>query len=153
MRCVYRSFDHTEAEIVAALLRAQGCDAHVFENGLSCLIWPQVTAYGGTRVTVADTDRHAALDILARWNKGEYALAEDDADHDPLRCPRCRSDEVESDDRYRGWSFVIAYLTGLPLLWPKWRERCRSCDFRWKAASQKTHRHMMSAASVQDNDD
>ncbi len=148
MRCVYRSFDHTEAEIAAALLREQGCPAYVFENGLSRLYWPYVLAYGGARVTVADADRDAALDILGRWRNGEYALTEDDIEPDALRCPRCQSSEVERDDRRRDWAFALTYLIGLPLLWPAWREHCRACGFRWKAPpAQPPHVEMPAAAA------
>ena len=130
MRCVFRSFDHTQAEIVADLLRAEGCPAHVFENGLSRLQWTYVIAFGGARVTVSDERQVDAVKIVERWEQGEYSLDTDD----DLRCPRCTSRDVEQDPRYRGWAFFFGCLIGFPLF-PrmKWRERCRSCKHHWRA--------------------
>jgi hypothetical protein len=134
MQRVHRSFDPTEADIVAGLLRAEGCPAHVFENGLSRLKWYQVIAFGGAMVTVSDENLDAATEILARWRRGDYCLDDDD------RCPRCDSADIEANPNYRGWAFFFGCLLGLPL-WPalKWRERCRSCGNRWKAIPLETY--------------
>ena len=137
MRCVHRSFDHTEAEIVAGLLRAEGCPVHVFENGLSRLRWYEVIAFGGARVMVADEDLETATEVLARWRHGDYCLDDED------RCPHCNSGDIEENPNYRGWSFFLGYFLGLPL-WPmlKWRERCRSCGHRWKAIPPDSYAEM-----------
>lgn len=135
MHCVHRSFDHTEAEIVAGLLRAEGCTAHVFENGLSRLRWYEVIAFGGARVMVDDADLDPAIEVLARWREGDYCLEDDD------RCPRCNSSDIEENPNYRGWSFFFGCGLGLPLL-PvlKWRERCKACGHRWKATPPANYR-------------
>lgn len=139
MLCVHRSFNTTEAEIVAGLLRAEGCQVHVFENGLSRLKWCQVIAFGGTRVMVEDADVEAAIEVLARWQQGDYCL--DDGDH----CPRCNSHEIEANPNYRGWAFFFGCFLGLPL-WPvlKWRERCISCGYRWRAIPPDTYAELSS---------
>jgi hypothetical protein len=146
MQCVFRSFDHAEAEIVANLLRSEGCPAHFFENGLSRLNWPYVIAYGGFRVNVTEQDRLRALDILDTWQRGEYSLN----DGDDLHCPRCTSTSVEANPNYRGWAFVISQLLfGLPLVWPlKWRERCKACGFHWKAAPEQSYAELTAAADA-----
>lgn len=135
MRCVHRSFDHTEAEIVGGLLRAEGCPAHVFENGLSRLRWYEVIAFGGARVMVDDADLDSAIEVLARWRKGDYCLASDDC------CPRCNSPEIEENPNYRGWSYFVSCGLGLPVL-PvlKCRERCKACGHRWKATPPASYR-------------
>jgi Putative prokaryotic signal transducing protein len=144
MLCVYRSFDLTEAEIVAGLLRVEDCPAYVFENGLSRLEWPYVIAYGGPRVVVADENRNRAVEILTRWSRGEYCLGVDDDN----RCPRCSSHEVESNPNYRGWAFSLGIFTGLPLVWSlKWRVRCKSCRFHWKSTPQHTYAELNAAIS------
>lgn len=134
MRCVHRSYDHTQAEIVAGLLRAEGCQVYVFENGLSRLRWYEVIAFGGARVMVADEDLESATEVLARWQHGDYCLDDDD------RCPRCDSGDIEENPGYRGWAFFFGCVVGLPL-WPmfKWRQRCRSCGHRWKATPPDTY--------------
>jgi hypothetical protein len=142
MLCVHRSFDLTEAEIVASLLREEGCPAYVFENGLSRLEWPYVIAYGGLRVVVADENRKHAVEILTRWRRGEYCLDADDDDS----CPRCASHGVESNPNYRGWAFFLAFFTSLPLVWSlKWHKRCVSCKFHWKAKPQQTYAELNAA--------
>ena len=128
MRCVHRSFDHTEAEIVASLLRAEGCPAYAFENGLSRLKWYQVIAFGGALVVVPDEYLDTAIDVLARWRRGEYCLEDDDL------CPSCNSSDTEQNPNYRGWAFFFGCFLGLPLLPAlKWRERCLTCGHHWKA--------------------
>ncbi len=130
MQCVYRAFNHTEAEIVADLLRVEGCPAWVFENGLSRLKWYQVIAFGGALVMVPDESCDEALQILVRWQRGDYCLdVEDD-----LCCPRCASASVEENPNYRGWAFFFGCFLGLPLIpMLKWRERCKACGYHWKA--------------------
>jgi hypothetical protein len=100
----------------------------VFENGLSRLKWYEVIAFGGARVMVADEDLNTANEVLAHWRHGDYCLEDDD------RCPRYDSSDIEENPSYRGWSFFFGCVMGLPL-WPmlKWRERCKSCGYRWKA--------------------
>jgi hypothetical protein len=143
MRRVHRSFDYTEAEIVASLLRTEGCPAHVFENGLSRLKWYQVIAFGGPVVVVADEYLDAANDVLARWRRGDYCLESED------RCPRCDSRDIEDNPNYRGWAFFFGCFLGLPL-WPalKWRERCRSCHYHWKALPPDSYAAMNRAADT-----
>ena len=136
MHCVYRSFDHTEAEIVASLLRAEGCLAEAFENGLSRLYWSHVIAFGGSRVMVSNEHKDAASEVMTRYQNGEYLLE----DSDDLLCPRCGSANVEENPNYRGWAFVLGSVIGLPLFWfMKWRERCKSCGYHWKATPLHTY--------------
>ncbi len=134
MQCVYRSYDHTDAQIVTGLLVSEGCHAHLFENGLSRLRWHQAIAYGGARVMVVDEDLPAAIDVLARWQLGEYQLGEGDL------CPRCNSTSIEENPNYRGWAFFFGCFLGLPI-WPmrKWHERCNSCSHHWKAIPPDTY--------------
>ncbi|WP_449428169.1 putative signal transducing protein [Rhodanobacter umsongensis] len=134
MRCVHRSFDHAEAEIVAGLLREEGCTAFVFEGGLSRLKWYQVIAFGGAVVMVPDACIEQACDVLARWRRGDYRLEDDD------QCPHCHSRDIEENPNYRGWAFFFGCFLGLPI-WPvlKWRERCRSCGHHWKATPPYTY--------------
>ena len=134
MHCVHRSFDPTEAEIVAGLLRTEGCSVHVFKNGLSRLQWYEVIAFGGARVMVADADVAAAAEVLARLRQGDYCLDAED------RCPRCDSSDIEDNPNYRGWAFFLGCFLGLPL-WPviKWRERCRSCGYHSRATVPNTY--------------
>ena len=123
-----------EAEIVAGLLRAEGCGVHVFENGLSRLQSYEVIAFDGMRVMVTDADLETATAVLARWQQGDYGLDDDDC------CPRCHSGDIEENPNYRGWAFFFGCFPGLPL-WPalKWRERCRSCGYHWKATMPDTY--------------
>jgi Putative prokaryotic signal transducing protein len=134
MMCVYRSFDHTEAEIVAGLLREEGCPAFAFENGLSRLKWYQAIAFGGSVVMVPDESLEQANDVLDCWRRGDYRLEDDD------ECPRCHSSDIEENPNYRGWAFFLGGFLGL-LLWPvlKWRERCKSCGHHWKAIPPDTY--------------
>jgi Putative prokaryotic signal transducing protein len=137
VRCVYQAYDHADAEIVAGLLRAEGCIAFVFENGLSRLKWYQVIAFGGLRVMVPDACFAQALEVLDHWRHGDYRLDCDD------QCPRCDCTDIEENPNYRGWAFFLGSLLGLPL-WPalKWRERCRACGYRWKAVLPGTYAAM-----------
>ena len=146
MLCVYRSFDYAEATIIADLLMVEGCAAHCFENGLSRINWPYVIAYGGFRVVVPDGDVRLAVDILARWRAGDYGI---EASDDPA-CPRCSSTDTEANPNYRGWAFVVPQiLFGLPLVWPlKWRERCKSCGFRWKAKPAQSYAELAAATEA-----
>ena len=134
MRCVHQSFDHIEAEIVAGLLREEGCTAFVFENGLSRLKWYQVIAFGGSVVTVPDACLEQASDVLDHWRRGDYRLEDDD------QCPHCHGSDIEENPNYRGWAFFFGCFLGLPI-WPvlKWRERCTSCGHHWKAIPPDTY--------------
>lgn len=128
MRCVHRSFNHAEAEIVAGLLREEGCIAFVFENGLSRLEWHKVIAFGGARIMVPDACLELAREVLGRWQRGDYCLDDDE------RCPRCQGSDIEENPSYRGWAFFFGCFLGLPI-WPalKWRQRCNTCGLHWKA--------------------
>ncbi len=141
MRCVHRSFDHTEAEIVAGLLREEGCTAFVFENGLSRLKWFQVIAFGGFVVMVPDACHAQARDVIDCWWRGEYRIGSDD------RCPRCQSSDMEENPNYRGWAYFFGCFLGLPI-WPalKWRERCKSCGHHWKAVPPDTYAELSKLA-------
>lgn len=142
MQCVFRSFDHTEAEIVADLLRMEGCPAQAFENGLSRLKWANVIAFGGALVMVTDESHDAAIEILANWRRGDYCLNTDNE----LHCPRCASDDVEENPDYRGWAFFLGCFIGLPLFWAiKWRERCKSCGYHWKATPPNAYAALTAA--------
>lgn len=134
MQCVHRSYDHAEAEIVAGLLREEGCAAFVFENGLSQLKWYQVIAFGGPLVMVPDACVTRARDVLDHWRRGDYCLDCED------RCPRCDGSDIEENPSYRGWAFFFGCFLGLPI-WPalKWRERCKSCGYHWKAVPPDTY--------------
>jgi hypothetical protein len=143
VRCVHQSYDHAEAEIIAGLLREEGCTAFVFENGLSRLEWYRVIAFGGPRVMVPDTCFAHAHDVLDRWRRGDYRLECED------QCPRCHGGDIEENPNYRGWAFVLPFLISLPLLWPlKWRMRCKSCGLHWKVPPKYTYAVM--AAAVHD---
>jgi hypothetical protein len=134
MLCVHRSFDHTEAEIVAGLLREEDCPAFAFENGLSRLKWYQAIAFGGSVVMVPSESLEQANDVLDRWRRGDYRLEGDD------QCPHCHSSDVEENPNYRGWAFFFGCLLSFPI-WPvlKWRERCKSCGHHWKANPPDTY--------------
>lgn len=135
MQCVFRAFDHTEAEIVADLLRVEGCPAYVFENGLSRLEWYRVIAFGGARVMVSNERCDKAIRIISCWQRGDYSL-----DGDDDRCPHCGDPEVEENPNHRGWAFVLGGLLALPLFpMLKRRKRCRACSYRWKAQSSHSY--------------
>jgi hypothetical protein len=142
MRCVHRSYGHAEAEIVAGLLREEGCTAFVFENGLSRLEWHRVIAFGGFVVMVPDACHAQAGNVVDRWRCGEYCIESDDC------CPRCQSSNIEENPNYRGWAFFFGCFLGLPI-WPalKWRERCNSCGHRWKAVPPDTYAELSKTAT------
>ena len=145
MRCVHRSYGQAEAEIVAGLLREEGCVAFVYENGLSRLEWYKVIAFGGPLVVVPDACVAQARDVLDRWRRGDYSVECDD------RCPRCDSGDIEENPNYRGWAFFFGCFLGLPL-WPalKWRERCKSCGHHWKATLPDTYAELNKLVSPTD---
>lgn len=145
MRCVYRSFDQADAEIVAGLLREEGCLAFVFENGLSRLKWYQSIAFGGMRVVVPEVCVAQAQAVLDQWRNGHYCLECDD------QCPRCHGTDIKENPNYRGWAFFLGGFIGLPI-WPalKWRERCRSCGHRWKAALPGSYANIGTAVAASD---
>lgn len=133
MRRIHWTLDLQEAEIVAGLLRAEGIDAFVFDEGVVRQNWATALAYGGYRVMVAAPQAEQGRLVLTAWRQGEYALPEE-AD-DALHCPRCNATDIQPDRRRRGWSFVVAYVLGLPIPW-RWQRRvhCRHCDYRWNRA-------------------
>jgi hypothetical protein len=137
MRRAYWSIDFFDAQIVADFLRQQGIEAWVFDEGLVRQNWLQAIAYGGFRVVVADADQAQAVQWVARWHAGEFALAPNDLDE--AKCPRCGSHATEANPWPRRLGFVALnlFLFAMPFIRYRSRYRCRACSCRWTAMPEK----------------
>ncbi|MET0226144.1 MAG: hypothetical protein ABW187_06880 [Dokdonella sp.] len=137
MRRVYWSIDFFDAQIVADFLRQQRIEAWIFDVELVRQYWLHAIAFGGFRVVTADADHAQAVEWIARWHAGEFALAPDDLDEAP--CPRCGSHASEADPLPRRFGFLALNLClfALPFIRYRSRYRCRICSCRWTAIAEK----------------
>jgi hypothetical protein len=148
--------DSSDAQIVAALLRAHGLRAWAFDTGVVRLDWTQTLAFGGCRVMVADADALQARALLQAYAEGTLAFPS--AQTDQPGCPHCGGADADEDPRPRRLVFLVLIaapvmlflnspalvaawmLSYLLLIAPgvvdwliKWRYRCRQCARSWRA--------------------
>jgi DNA-directed RNA polymerase subunit RPC12/RpoP len=136
MRRAYWSIDFFDAQIVADFLREQGIEAWVFDVELIRQDWLYAMALGGFRVVTADADQAQAVECIARWRAGEFALTPNDIDE--AQCPRCGSHASEADPWPRRAGFVALNVFVAAMLFIRYRSRyrCRSCSRRWTATPE-----------------
>lgn len=73
-----RCLDSTQAHLLAGCLKAAGIGAVVADDQLlqaNSLLAP---AMGGARVLVPENDLKAAQDVLAAYERGDFALRDDE---------------------------------------------------------------------------
>lgn len=170
MRRAYWSADFGEAHVVAAMLRAQGVHASVFDAGIVRQDWFKTLALGGYRVMVPDAQTAAAQELLAAYRAGAMAVA--DVEVDVPSCPRCGGSDTRADPRPRRAVFgaliasqaaFFAFFYSAPLLWwiagvmqciplaaARWlgpRYRCASCA---RAFAARRHPFAALARKVRD---
>ncbi len=84
---IYQARDITDASLLRDVLGQSGIDAHVRGGDLQSGVG-ELPAGGLVSVWVADADVDAARDVVARWERGEFALpgdAEDPAEERQAR--------------------------------------------------------------------
>jgi len=163
MRCVDWAAEYLDGHVVVAVLRAEGFDAHLFDEATVRQDWFKILAYGGFRVMVPAREANAARSVVAAYRDGTLALDPGLVEHPA--CPHCGDLHGEPDPRprrrlflaYGLWSafgfalivtglgedaiLVVAALPWLVmLLVPLLRHlavsryRCPACAHAWRAA-------------------
>ena len=146
MQRVYWTVDLLEAHLVASFLRAQGIDATVFDADFVRQDWLAALAYGGYRVVTDDGDAVEARRLIDRRRANDFAF--DEAEADVPACPRCGSRDVVEDAARRRIASAILFVFLLPVVWFKWRCRCRACGNSWKALPRKPYRDLAHDAAA-----
>lgn len=86
MPTVYRARDITDAAMIRDVLGQSGIDAHVRGGDLQSGMG-ELPAGGLVAVWVDDADAVAARDVVARWERGEFALADEDENIEAAPAP------------------------------------------------------------------
>lgn len=107
------------SRLVAAGIRASTADEHIVSAD-----WFYSRAVGGVKVQVPVEDLAAARRILAE----RVAPVETD---EPVRCPRCGSDEIETATFSSRLAWIFLVLNAIPVPWGR-AFLCLSCDRRFR---------------------
>ncbi len=75
---VARCLDPTQAHVLRGLLRAGGIAAEVADDQLVQTNFLWAPALGGARVLVPGADVAAAKEVIAAFERGEFALGDDE---------------------------------------------------------------------------
>lgn len=165
MRCADWTAEYLDGQIIVARLRAEGLDAHLFDQETVRQDWFNILAYGGFRVMVPATQFEAAQALTQACRAGALTLADESTDRPA--CPRCQDGLGQADPRprrrafaaYLVWSVattallaagvatralvVAAFAPWIAMLalpvWRRWlvhRYRCPACSHAWRAAAE-----------------
>jgi len=114
-----------EAHLLRMRLEALGIEAFIQDENLIQIDLLLSNAIGGVRVQVADEDEQAVRELL----KEDTGIP---AEADALRCPKCGSTSIETEQFSKRLAFLSLLLLGIPLLLMRRRLRCNACLHTWK---------------------
>ena len=100
MKSVYRGSDYFEAQLLKGIMEQEGLQ--VFLQGAALQgAMGEVPAMGHLSIDVNDTDQDRATEIIAAYERGDYALDEglDDALDDALDDKRDNQKDDKSDNK------------------------------------------------------
>jgi rubredoxin len=121
-----------EAQLAKAALESEGIEVMIADENLIRLYWALSNAIGGVKVQVRPEDLERARELLANCQPLPeiYLLGEDD--EASVRCPECRSENVEFE-RWSRLGFIGSWvLFGVPVPIPTRRWICRKCGLAWR---------------------
>lgn len=137
LRCIERPLEYMDAQILAALLRANAIHAFVFDENFVRQNWLHVLAYGGFRVVVAAEQAAEADRVISDFRSGVLQLRPEPS-LDP-ECPHCSCKDTEPDPRPRRFVFMALIITCMIAFFPSLvrrliygRFRCRRCRTSWR---------------------
>lgn len=121
-----------EAQLARAALESEGIEAMIADENLIRLYWALSNAIGGVKVQVRPEDLDRARELLASCQPlPEIYLVRED-DEASVRCPDCRSENVEFE-RWSRLGFIGSWvLFGVPVPIPTRRWVCRKCGLAWR---------------------
>jgi len=121
-----------EAQLAKAALESEGIEATIADENLIRLYWALSNAIGGVKVQVRPDDLERARSLLASCQPLPEIYLVKDEDEGQIRCPGCRSDNVELQ-RWSRLGFVASWvLLGVPVPIPRRRWLCRQCGIEWR---------------------
>jgi hypothetical protein len=181
MQRVYRCFDLLQAHAIAASLRHDGIQAHVFDADFVRQDWFKMLAYGGFRIVVPNEDASRAAENIRLYQEGALSLH----DVEGAACPNCGEHSGHDDPQPRRNVFIAMFVLaaaeipvllsahpsaiglleasavlialGVTLPWLliryfKWRYRCSACNFRWRESRRHSWKELSRLAEAAESE-
>ena len=124
--------DPIQAHIASGRLESEGIPVIVADEHYIWANWMLSNALGGVKVQVPAAYEDQARQILSDLDHGEYALVEDN----PLKCPRCESDDIEPLRNSWKLAFLGLVVLHLPIPFRRDRVKCNHCGYTWSVAEK-----------------
>ena len=131
----------TEAYIAKGRLQAEGIPAYIADEHYIGAQWTISQALGGVRLQVPTSLESQALKIISEIEQGSYQvplpkkLRESESTH----CPKCNSDKTYQINWVWKLSFVLMFMSILPLPFSRHRFKCSSCLNSWVATENRCY--------------
>lgn len=129
MKTVATCVKAEDAHVLRMRLENGGIPAVVIDD-LTAQAMPHLsTAIGGVKVQVPDDQFHEAQHLLGHDQSAQFAVVNN------LVCPRCGSSSIaDTLHKQRAYikSFLMLFLSGLPVPLTKERYQCDHCGHLWK---------------------
>lgn len=116
----------SEAELTKTHLEGSGIAAFIPDEFVARNNWFWITALGGVRLQVADSDVERAQEILTSRRAIPEGILE------IVTCPECSSTEVKQDDFLQRLALGLFFLFKIPIPFSKRTYVCQKCGHRWK---------------------
>jgi len=123
-----------QAELAKMKLNAEGIKCFLAGKYFVVMYWLYSLADHGIKLQVRQSDGERALEILGTNEKADIEesredLTEESAD---LRCPKCRSEDIEYEKFSKKMFFLGILFFRFPLPFLKKSYKCNNCGHTWK---------------------
>jgi hypothetical protein len=126
-----------EAHLARGRLEAEGIPAYVCHEHHVTMNWPWSLALQGAKIYVHAVNGARAREIIAAYDRGEYALRDDE---EILVCPRCQNTKLSR--RRLGWksALLVVHLLSIPLYFRWAMMKCDTCRHEWNLPTTRAYR-------------
>lgn len=126
-----------EAHLARGRLEAEGIPAYVCHEHHITANWQLSLVLQGVKIYVHPMHGDRAREIIAAYDRGEYALADDE---EVIICPCCQSTKLS---RHRlSWisALLVANLVAIPLYFRWATMKCDTCRHEWDLSTTRAYR-------------
>ena len=124
-----RRFQYSsEAIIYQGKLESQGIEVFMRDNNIVDSNPIYSNAVGGVKMFVKTADFDKANEIL-----GDVSLYSVDDDNQPLKCPKCGTEQIELEPSIEGVKsfFRVVILGAVAQFFSKYKYKCQNCKYEF----------------------
>lgn len=131
----------TEAYIAKGRLQAEGIPAYIADEHYISAQWTISQALGGVRLQVPTSLESQALKIISEIQKGSYQLPlqKKIIESEFTHCPKCNSVNTYQVNWVWKLSFILMFMSVLPLPFSRHRFKCNNCANSWVATENRSY--------------